>query len=106
MVHRARTLGFADFLAHPQTAASLRAAPYASYMRDATGQERATAYLRLEHLAEDIAPLVAHLGFRPEIGHENVSDRRADYRVYYDDETAARVASVCAADIERFGYGF
>ena len=105
-VDRARALDFADFLTHPQTAASLRAAPYASYMHDVTGQERATAYLRLEHLAEDIAPLVDHLGFRPEIGHENASDRRADYRGYYEDETAARVAYFCAADIERFGYRF
>ena len=50
----------------------------------------------------NIAPLVDHLGFRPEIGHENASDRRADYRGYYEDETAARVAYFCAADIERF----
>ena len=42
-VDRARALDFADFLTHPQTAASLRAAPYASYMHDVTGQERATA---------------------------------------------------------------
>ncbi|MBY6003617.1 sulfotransferase family protein [Salipiger bermudensis] len=102
----AAELPFASFLAHPQTAASLRAAPYGRYMRDVTGQERATLYIRLEHLEEDMAPFVAHLGFRPEIARINASERRSDYRSYYDDATAERVAGLCAEDIARFGYRF
>lgn len=102
----AAELPFAAFLAHPQTAASLRAAPYGRYMRDVTGQERATLYIRLEHLEEDMAPFVAHLGFRPEIARINASERRSDYRSYYDDATAERVAGLCAEDIARFGYRF
>ncbi|WP_037372163.1 sulfotransferase family 2 domain-containing protein [Salipiger mucosus] len=102
----ARRLEFAGFVAHPQTGASLRAAPASSYMRDITGTERASAWLRLEHLDEDMAPLESHLGFRPDMGRENASDRRSDYRGYYDKATAARVAEICAEDIARFGYAF
>lgn len=105
-VRLAQALEFAAFLAHPQTGASLRAAPYASYMRDATGRERADLYLRLEHLETDLAPLEAHLGFRPEIGRANASQRAADYRGYYTEATAALVGALCAEDIARFGYAF
>ncbi|MBN9889727.1 sulfotransferase family 2 domain-containing protein [Salipiger abyssi] len=105
-VRLAQALDFADFLAHPQIAASLRAAPYASYMRDVTGRERADLYLRLEHLEADLAPLEAHLGFRPEIGRENASARAKDYRGYYTEATAALVGAFCAEDIARFGYAF
>ncbi|MCR8550106.1 sulfotransferase family protein [Salipiger sp. P9] len=102
----AQRLDFAGFLAHPQTVASVGAAPFSSYMRDVTGRERASYYLRLEHLEEDLAPVEAHLGFRLEVGRKNASARDADFRLYYDDESAARVAAFCAEDIARFGYAF
>lgn len=97
---------FAAFLAHPQTRASIAANPYASYMRSADGVERASAYLRLEHLDDDMAPLCAQLGFRPELPHANRSRRHADYRAHYTEATAAIVAQICAEDIARFGYAF
>ena len=102
----AAELSFGAFLAHPQTVASLRAAPYGRYMRDVTGQERASLFIRLEHLEQDMAPFVAHLGFRPEIRRINASERARDYRGYYDDATAERVGRLCAEDIARFGYRF
>ena len=105
-VSLAAELSFGAFLAHPQTVASLRAAPYGRYMRDVTGQERASLFIRLEHLEQDMAPFVAHLGFRPEIARINASERARDYRGYYDDATAERVARLCAEDIARFGYRF
>jgi ribosomal protein L36 len=105
-VRLAKASGFEDFVLHPDTDASLRAFPAARYVTDATGIERASAYLRLEHLAEDLAPVEAHLGFRLDMPHANASDRPKDYRSAYSDRTAAAVASMCAEDIARFGYRF
>ncbi|MWD29435.1 Type II secretory pathway, pullulanase PulA [Aquicoccus sp. SCR17] len=102
----AQRLGFAEFVAHPETQAAIRATPASRYMRDGAGEERASCYLRLEHLAADMAPLEAHLGFRPEMGRANASLREADYRVYYDAGTAELVGELCAEDVARFGYSF
>lgn len=101
----AKAHDFADFLRHPHTQATLRAWPYGRYMRDASGVERGH-FLRLEHLAADMAPLVDHLGFRPDMPHENRSARERDYRAYYEAGTRSLVAGLCAEDIARFGYAF
>jgi hypothetical protein len=105
-VRLARETGFAGFLAHPQTAAALGGDAARAYVSDATGRERCSAFLRLEHLDEDIAPLADHLGFRPDIPHVNSTPRDRDHRRYYDEASAARVAALCAEDIARFGYAF
>ncbi|WP_050931657.1 sulfotransferase family 2 domain-containing protein [Aestuariivita boseongensis] len=97
---------FAGFLGQAQIQESLRASPYAQYMTRADGVEQCQAYVRLEHLAEDLQPVEDHLGFRLEMPHANRSDRDAGYRGYFSDETAAIVADVCAPDIKRFGYTF
>ena len=105
-VHLAKELDFAGFLRHPQTSASIGGSPYGSYMRCADGVERVSAWLRLEHLAEDMAPLAEHLGFVPEVPHDNRSDRSTDYRRYYPDDLAEVLGAICAEDIARFGYRF
>jgi Sulfotransferase family len=98
---------FAGFLNHPQTQNSLRLWPYDAYVRDVTGQERCNLFVRLEHLAGDIAPFEAHLGFRlAPIGVVNASDRAKDWRGYYSDADAALIGEICARDIARFGYRF
>lgn len=102
----AQTLGFADFLRHPLTVASLSGWPVARYMTDVTGVDRTSAVLRLEHLEEDIAGFAAHLGFRPDMPHDNRSQRQLDYRGYYDDGLADHLGRVCAVDVARFGYRF
>ncbi|TNF23277.1 MAG: Type II secretory pathway, pullulanase PulA [Rhodobacteraceae bacterium] len=102
----ARSLPFGAFVRHPLTHASLSRNPSGRYVTDAQGCERQALFLRLEHLAEDIAPLEAHLGFALAPGHANRSQRAADYRGYYDAQSAAAVARTCAADIARFGYAF
>ena len=102
----AKALTFSEFLNHAQTQASVKAWPYARYMHDAGGVERCDAFIRLEHFAQDAAPLWAHLGFRLELDRVNASTREAEYRGYYSDDDAALVAEVCAADIARFGYRF
>ncbi|WP_212525443.1 sulfotransferase family 2 domain-containing protein [Actibacterium sp. MT2.3-13A] len=98
--------GFSAFLNHPQTRGSLAAAPYGHYMQDRDGAERCDAFIRLEQLEADLAPLAAHLGFAPEVGRANASDRVAAYRACYSDDDAALVAQLCAEDINRFGYNF
>ncbi len=102
----AKALAFGDFLAHPQTRIALASWPYGAYMRDLGGVERASLFIRLEHLAEDITPFEAHLGFRLQIPRANESDRGRDYRPYYSDASADLVAELCAEDIARFGYRF
>ena len=102
----AKTQSFSGFLNHPQTRTALRLWPYGAYMRDHLGVERARLYLRLERLAEEIAPFEAHLGFRLRPGRCNASERQVDWRGYYSDADAALIASLCAGDIARFGYCF
>ncbi len=102
----AQSVGFADFVRAEQTIASLRANSYGSYVRAADGVEHCTAFVRLEHLADDIAGFERHLGFGLRQERSNASDRQADYRGYYDDTTANIVAQACAVDIARFGYAF
>jgi len=105
-VGRARALGFADFVAEPATRAAFRASPARSYVSGSDGGERCDLYIRLEHLETDVAALWDHLGFRLEIGRENVSDRGRDHRAYHTEATAAIIAEDCAEDIRRFGYSF
>lgn len=103
----AKAVSFSEFLNHPQTQVSFRLWPASAYMRDVSGQENCTLYLRLEHLDQDIAPFEAHLGFRlTSLPRVNASNRRTDWRGYYSDADADLLAQNCAEDIARFGYGF
>lgn len=102
----ASDLEFDAFVTHPQTMASFRANPASSYMRRVDGQEQCNAYIRIEHFATDAKPLFDHLGFDLTLTRQNSSDRRADYRSYYSDESARAIADSCAEDIARFGYSF
>jgi len=103
----AKSHDFSGFLNHPQTRTALSLWPARAYMTDRQGQERASAYLRLEHLQDDAAPLEAHLGFRlGPLAPANASDRDRDYRAYYSEADATLLAGLCAEDIARFGYSF
>ena len=102
----ARRSGFEAFVLDDHTRATFKNAPYASYVTDAQGIERANTYVRLEALETDLEPVWDHLGFRLDIPHANRSDRPRDYRAAYDDRTADAVARMCATDIARFGYHF
>lgn len=105
-VELAKTLEFSAFLNAPQTVASFTRAPYGSYLR-LNGVEHCAAFVRLEHLAEDLAPVEAHLGFSlGEIARVNASDRGRDWRGYYTEADAALVGRICAPDVARFGYAF
>jgi hypothetical protein len=103
----AKSHDFSGFLHHPQTQTSVRLWPYAAYMRDGAGVERASLYARLEHLEADLAPFEAHLGFRiTPLRRANESDRARDWRGFYSDADAALIGEMCGADVVRFGYGF
>ncbi|HBQ36505.1 MAG TPA: Type II secretory pathway, pullulanase PulA [Rhodobacteraceae bacterium] len=103
----AARMDFSGFLNDPHTKITMRASPYGHYMRDRTGAEKCDLYIRLEHLADDLAPLEKHLGFSlSDLPVANASKRDADYRGYYNDADAACLAEICALDIERFGYSF
>lgn len=103
-VQLAQQLEFEPFLRHRLTQSTLLAWPYGRYMRDAAGAEQGH-FFRLERLNEDMAPLVAHLGFTPEVPHENRS-QRGGYREYYDSGLRDLVGRLCAPDIARFDYQF
>ncbi|MCE8533970.1 sulfotransferase family 2 domain-containing protein [Ruegeria pomeroyi] len=105
-VHLARRVEFEGFVTAPQTLAAFRAASAPSYMRRADGVEHCAAYIRLEHLETDLAPLTAHLGFALDMPRANRSERAADYRTYYSDRAAEALGEACASDIARFGYRF
>ncbi|WP_076445356.1 sulfotransferase family 2 domain-containing protein [Roseivivax lentus] len=102
----ARRCDFAGFLADPANAAAIARAPYGSYVSWSNGAEARPLFLRLEHLGADLARFEALLGFTLDLPHANRSEREADWRSYYDAATQARVATLCAQDIDRFGYRF
>lgn len=105
-VHLAKQLPFDRFVTDPVTLATFAANPAASYMRRADGVEQCAAYIRLEHLSDDLAPLTRHLSFALDLPRENRSDRATDYRRYYTEDSAAVLARACAEDIVQFGYTF
>lgn len=105
-VRLAKAVDFSTFLNDPATLTSL-ALPYAHYLTDSAGRERQGHYVRLEIMDQDLMPLWDHLGFNlSPIGRENASERARDFRGYYTETDRSVVASLCAADIERFGYAF
>lgn len=105
-VRLAQGSAFSQFVLHPSTRASLRNAPASHYMRRADGAVQCAAYIRIEHFEQDAAPLIAHLGFAPDLTRVNVSDRESDFRPYFCEESAAAVAEDCRTDIDAFGYTF
>lgn len=105
-VGHAKRLDFSGFVAEPAIAHSFSLSSAASYVTDANGVERGDLYIRLEHLAEDMLPLEAHLDFDLAVPHVNQSTRTQDYRAAYTDRSREQVARMCAQDIARFGYRF
>lgn len=101
----AKAADFEGFLKDPGTQAAFRDWPARRYMTDASGQEQARAYIRIEHFEEDAAPLMAHLGFELRLGRANAS-ARGPYPQHFKPETAQIIADCCAEDISRFGYSF
>ncbi|HCP82221.1 MAG TPA: Type II secretory pathway, pullulanase PulA [Octadecabacter sp.] len=102
----AKTKGFSRFLNDPLTRNTFRNNPFESYMKDGAGRTHADLYIRLEHLAEDMAPLTAHLGFTPKVPVANQSARARDWRGFYTESDAELLGELCATDIKTHGYSF
>lgn len=105
MVHAAKALEFEEFLVHPGMQAALGGDMVANYVTDRSGRLRCNAFLRLEHLEADLAPLEDHLGFRPDIPHVNTS-RHPPASEVYSPEGKELIGRLFAEDIHRFGYRF
>ncbi|WP_120500274.1 sulfotransferase family 2 domain-containing protein [Roseovarius sp. EL26] len=105
-VKLAQQLDFSAFLNASPIRHSLRAQPYRQYMTASDGIEYCNAYVRLEHLEQDLASVWTHLGFKLDIPVANTSERRRDYRFYYSNEDTDLVARICSRDIAQFGYQF
>lgn len=101
----AKQLEFGDFVLHPQTAQSLGATPFGSYMRLGP-DEVPSLFIRIEDFAKDAQPLFDHLGFEIELPRVNCSDRQARYQEYYSPQTRQAIAEICQEDVARFGYEF
>jgi len=102
----AQTKTFTDFVQDAAILASFSATPASHYMTDALCKERCNAYIRIENFAQDVFSLAEHLKFELALEHVNKSERRADYKSYYNDSTCAAVQMACSEDIERFCYSF
>jgi len=102
----AAKLSFNDFVLHDQTRAAMRAWPVQRYLTSAAGVDCADAYVRLEHLDEDLNVVQKHLGFALQLPHANPSDRPSGYADVYSTAAAQAVAEDCAPDINAFRYRF
>lgn len=105
MIRAAKKHEFEGFLADPGMQTALARDAAHRYVTDRAGQLRCTAFIRLEHLATDIAPLEYHLGFQLELPHANASDH-PPAAALYTRETRDLIARLFADDIQRFGYAF
>ena len=106
-VELAKSLTFEGFVNNNEIQDAFGSGGFSTYVTDQNGQEHCDLFVRLENLSKDIRPFEDHLGFQlGAIERVNTSPRRADYRSYYTDDTAATVARLCAPDIKRFGYSF
>ena len=60
-----------------------------------------------ENLQSDFDQVCQRIGIKPrQLPHKRQAKEREDYRKYYDDATAERVAGFLRADIETLGYRF
>jgi hypothetical protein len=78
------------------------------YLIDLHGELAVDFIGRYERLEDDFATACRRIGIpQPALAHKRkATDRRRDYRSYYDDETAELVARHFRRDIELLKYGF
>ncbi len=106
VVTLAKSMDFRDFLNDAGVQSSIKGSPAARYVSGPDGSNFCNAFVRLEYLEQDLAPLERHLGFKLMLPHVNASDRPANYRAAYDEETRDIVTRIAAEDIAKFGYTF
>lgn len=105
-VRLSKMLDFNDFVLSPHVIRSFETHSAFSYMRHSDGQEQCQLYIRIEQFATDAVPLFDHLGFALELPVENTSQRRRDWRGYYNSAAQDAVLQICGEEINRFEYSF
>jgi hypothetical protein len=92
----------------PQYHADMSTELQSDYVIDLHGNTVVDFLGRYEFLAEDFETACKRIGIKtPKLPHSRkATDRRKDYRDYYNDVTAQLVANHYRPDIERFGYRF
>jgi hypothetical protein len=92
----------------PQYHADMSTELQSDYVIDLHGNTVVDFLGRYEFLVEDFETACKRIGIKtPKLPHSRkATDRRKDYRDYYNDVTAALVAEHYQPDIERFGYRF
>jgi len=82
--------------------------PQAAWLYDEQGQLMVDYVGRFENLETAYAEICAALKIDvpAELRHLNASKRSGSYHDFYDADTKALVARVCAEDVERFDYKF
>lgn len=95
---------FPDFLARFAGKGMLK--PQTFWLRDRTGRIGVDHIGRFETLADDFADLVRNRFGRTASLPHMLQGGTDDFRPYYSDDDAARVARIYADEIARFGYGF
>lgn len=75
-----------------------------SFLFDEDDRQIVTKIGKFENLQDDFAEICTSLGIDAPLGKRNVSSRKRDWRIYYDDETYDRVAKLYAKDIRLLGY--
>ncbi|HYE34979.1 sulfotransferase family 2 domain-containing protein [Methylocaldum sp.] len=92
----------------PQYHADMSTELQSDYVIDLHGNTIVDFLGRYEFLVEDFEKACRRIGIQtPKLPHSRkATDRRKDYRSYYDDVTAQLVADHYRLDIERFGYRF
>ncbi len=103
MVAIAKATDFDGFLRAPHVFRAMRNDAATAYVTDRDGNLRCNAFIRLEHLSTDLAPLEAHLGFRLSLPHANPSDHAAP-AIHYSAALEAHIGEFYADDIQSFGY--
>jgi hypothetical protein len=81
--------------------------PQHEFICDGKGNIAVDYVGRFENMAQSFAEIAKEIGQHTKtLPHSNRSPRKNDYRPYYTNEMAARVADVYAQDIKTFGYEF
>lgn len=104
-VHHARRLSFPEFIRAPLISESFRATPYGSYVRESSGREKCSKFIRLETFDIDADALWRHLGFQLTLPRANYTDPSVKNQLVYREEDRKFIAELCAEDMERFNYG-
>jgi hypothetical protein len=81
--------------------------PQADYLCDRSGRVEVDYVGRFEEFAASYSEICRRLEVSDRaLSHANKSERAKDYRAYYTNKQAERVAKLYARDIEQFGYSF